>query len=85
MVHVICRRDNREKSKVFAQFEAAKAGGADEKEDEGGGADEKEEEVAEKVKKFVAKSDELKKCVMVPMNAALLSNAFCWQGACTEA
>ena len=71
----MCRRNNYNKSKVFAQFEAAKAGGADEK----------EEEVAEKVKKFVAKSDELKKCVMVAMNAALLSNAFCGQGACTEA
>ena len=71
----MCRRNAREKSKVFAQFEAAMAGGADEK----------EEEVAEKVKKFVAKSDELKKCVMVAMNAALLSNAFCGQGACTEA
>ena len=58
----MCRRNAREKSKVFAQFEAAMAGGADEK----------EEEVAEKVKKFVAKSDELKKCVMVAMNAALL-------------
>ena len=81
----MCKRNNYKKSKVFAQFEAAKAGGADEKEDEGGGADEQEEEVAEKVKKFVAKSDELKKCVMVAMNAALLSNAFCGQGACTEA
>ena len=71
----MCRRNNRQKSKVFAQFEAAKAGGVDEKEGE----------VAEKVKKFVAKSDGLKKCVMVLLNAALLSNAFCVQGACREA
>ena len=45
----------------------------------------KEGEVAEKVKKFVAKSDGLKKCVVVLLNAALLSNAFCVQGACREA
>ena len=51
----MCRRNNRQKSKVFAQFEAAKAGGVNEKEGE----------VAEKVKKFVAKSDGLKKCVMI--------------------
>ena len=54
----MCRRNNRKRQKVWAEFEASKAGGED--------GPEEEEDVVENVKIFVAKSEGAKRCCTPP-------------------